>query len=175
VSLATRFLAALGLPIEAIKASAAGQVVVMGKVGQPQWSDSRQYSAIAREGYRLNVVVFRCIRAIACGGGGVPIYLQQRTAGGTGKPTEIYEHPLLDLRRRHVDVHHPISLALLIVGRRHQQREIEPDHAQHDREPAGPGQHRIGDPLIAQRVGEAVHHHNSGPDLAPEPAMARSP
>ena len=56
-----------------------------------------------------------------------------------------------------MDEHDPVGLALLIVRRRDDQREIEAEHAEHHREPAGPRQHGVGDPLIAQRIGEAMH------------------
>ena len=58
---------------------------------------------------------------------------------------------------RHVHEHDPVGLALLVVGRRDDQREIQAEHAEHDGEPAGPRQDRVGDPLVAQRVGETMH------------------
>jgi predicted nucleotidyltransferase len=60
-----------------------------------------------------------------------------------------------------VDEHDPIGLALLIVRRRDAEREIQAHHAQHDGEAAGPRQDGVGELLIAQRIGVAVHGRQS--------------
>ncbi len=56
-----------------------------------------------------------------------------------------------------MDIHDPVRLALLVVGRRHHQGQVEAQDAQHEREPGGPGQDCIGDALVAERVGKTVH------------------
>ena len=75
------------------KASAVGALVSFQNVGQARWMD-RRYDKLAEEGYKRNVVAYRCIRIIAHGAAGVP-WLLYNAAG-----KEIEEHPLLDLLQR---------------------------------------------------------------------------
>jgi hypothetical protein len=57
----------------------------------------------------------------------------------------------------HMDVHDAHGLALLVVGRRVEQREVEAQGEQERGRHGEPGQHGVGDALEARRVGEAMH------------------
>ncbi len=71
------------------KASRAGHLMVYGQLGQPRWTP-RRYDMLAEEGYRRNVIAFRCIKEIAQGAASVPWLLYDRQQ-------ELTEHPLLTL------------------------------------------------------------------------------
>src|SRR3972149_1457936 len=64
------------------KASAVGALVSFQNVGQPRWMD-RRYDKLADEGYKRNVIAYRCIRVIAHGAANVP-WLLYDAAGGAG-------------------------------------------------------------------------------------------
>lgn len=71
------------------KASRAGHLMVYGQLSQPRWTP-RRYDMLAEEGYRRNVIAFRCIKEIAQGAASVPWLLYDRQQ-------ELTEHPLLTL------------------------------------------------------------------------------
>ena len=74
----------------ATKASRAGPMVAWSQVGQPQWTP-RRTANLAEEGYRKNVVAYRCISQIATAAAAVPWTLYD------GQGVELDRHPLLDL------------------------------------------------------------------------------
>ena len=78
---------------------------------------------------------------------------QRGGAGGGDEAVDEQRHP----GGRHVDVHDAHGLALLVVGRRVEEREVEAEREQDRCRRGEPGQHGIGDPLKARRVGEAMH------------------
>ncbi len=84
-----RFLSRSADAVPAAKASRAGHLMVYGQLNQPRWTP-RRYDMLAEEGYRRNVVAFRCIKEIAQGAAGVPWILYQGDQ-------ELVEHPLLRL------------------------------------------------------------------------------
>lgn len=75
---------------EAVKASGAGPIVAWSHVGRPKWTP-RRYENLAEEGYRKNVIAFRCAQMVAAAASSVPWLLY-----GEGD-NEIDAHPLLDL------------------------------------------------------------------------------
>lgn len=75
------------------KVSAAGALLAMYQVAKAAWS-GRETTQLAEEGYRKNVVAFRCIKLLASGMAAVPWVLKQ----GKGKAEkELDTHPVLDL------------------------------------------------------------------------------
>ncbi len=76
----------------AVKASSAGPVVAWSQVGKPKWTP-RRYESLAEEGFRKNVVAYRCVMQIATSAAAVPWLLYDDSG------TEIDRHPLLDLLR----------------------------------------------------------------------------
>ena len=74
----------------ATKTSAAGPVIAWSCIGQPKWTP-RRYDHIAEEGFRKNVVAYRCVMTIATACGSVPWLLYDDSNA------EIDQHPLLDL------------------------------------------------------------------------------
>ncbi len=74
----------------AIKTSAAGPMIAWSGVGKPKWT-SRRYESLAEEGFRKNVIAYRCVMQIATAGAAVPWLLYN--ADGD----EIDQHPLLTL------------------------------------------------------------------------------
>jgi len=93
------------------KASAAGALVSYASLGQPVWSQ-RRFDQFAEEGYRKNVIAFRCVTEVARAVGGVPWALFSRPRPAADTPTlraagdggwreqEVSDHPLLDLLAR---------------------------------------------------------------------------
>ncbi len=71
------------------KASATAPLFVAGGTHQPLWTP-RQYDTLAEEGYKKNIVVYRCVSLIARGVASVPWQLYR------GK-TRLEAHPLLRL------------------------------------------------------------------------------
>ena len=71
------------------KASRSGGLLSINALGAPRWTP-RRYDKLAEEGYRKNVIAFRCIREIAQNAASIPLLLYR------GK-SEIIKHPLLDL------------------------------------------------------------------------------
>ena len=78
------------------KASAAGPIIALNRIGQPRWTP-RRYDAFADEGYRKNVIAYRSINEVARAAASVPWSLF-RQAGGDRKAIE--DHPLLGLLAR---------------------------------------------------------------------------
>jgi len=72
------------------KTSAAGGMIALHSVGKPKWT-LRRYETVAEEGFRKNVIAYRCASMIARAAASVPLLLYD----GAGQ--EIDEHPLLDL------------------------------------------------------------------------------
>jgi HK97 family phage portal protein len=75
---------------EAEKTSAAGPIVAWSAVGRPRWTP-RRYDSLADEGFRKNVVAYRCVSMIASAAASVPWLLYDLD----GK--ECDEHEYLDL------------------------------------------------------------------------------
>ena len=75
------------------KASAVGAMISFQNAGQARWMD-RRYDKLAEEGYKRNVVAYRCIRIVAHGAANVPWLLYD------AEGDDIEEHPLLDLLQR---------------------------------------------------------------------------
>ncbi len=74
------------------KSSATSSIVALHTAGRPQWT-SRNYAALAREGYAGNVVGYRCVRMVAEAAASVPLLLYM-----DGK--EVEEHPIMALLAR---------------------------------------------------------------------------
>jgi HK97 family phage portal protein len=74
------------------KVSAAGPVIAFSSIGQPKWTP-RRYEALAEEGFRKNVIAYRCVMQIATACSAVPWLLYD------DEGSEIDQHPLLDLLR----------------------------------------------------------------------------
>ena len=74
----------------ALKASAAGPVIAWSNIGQPVWTP-RRYESLAQEGFRKNVIAYRCAMQIATAASAVPWLLYD------DQGNEIDRHPLLDL------------------------------------------------------------------------------
>ncbi len=85
-SLLRRWLAA---PAEQ-KSSRARPMVALQRMGRPVWTD-RDGEALAREGYRRNAIVYRCVRLIAESAAATDLFVT-----GDGEA----EHPALALLRR---------------------------------------------------------------------------
>lgn len=71
------------------KASAVGSLVSYQAMGKPVWTP-RRYDALSEEGYKKNVIVYRCVNLIARGAASVPWRLFKGHQ-------EVMTHPLLDL------------------------------------------------------------------------------
>jgi len=69
------------------KASATGRLIAFHAQGQPVWTP-RDYSALAREGFQKNPVVYRCVRLISEAAASVPWLLHEGER-------ELDDHPLL--------------------------------------------------------------------------------
>ena len=74
------------------KASSVGSMVAYNHLGQPVWTP-RNYEALTVQGFRKNVIVYRCVNLIARGAASVPWLLYQGE-------DELVKHPLLDLLQR---------------------------------------------------------------------------
>ncbi len=72
------------------KNSAAGPMIAWSHVGQPQWTP-RRMTSLAEEGFRKNVIAYRCVMQIATASAAVPWLLYGE--GGA----ELDTHPLLDV------------------------------------------------------------------------------
>jgi HK97 family phage portal protein len=75
------------------KASAVGALISAWKSDQAVWS-SRDYEAMAREGYRENAIAFRCIKMIATGIASTRLMAVNRSGA------EVENHPVMDLLAR---------------------------------------------------------------------------
>ncbi len=72
------------------KTSKAGPVIAYSGSGQPKWTP-RRYDTLAEEGFRKNVIAYRCVMQIATAAASIPWLLYDR------EEHEIERHPLLDL------------------------------------------------------------------------------
>ncbi len=72
------------------KSSLTGPMIAWTHVGQPQWTP-RRMTSLAEEGFRKNVVAYRCVMQIATAAAAVPWVLYDKSGN------EIGDHPLLDL------------------------------------------------------------------------------
>ena len=75
-----------------VKTSAAGPVIAFNNVGRPKWTP-RRYDTLADEGFRKNVIAYRCAMVVATSAAAIP-WLLYDDAGA-----EMDRHPLLDLLR----------------------------------------------------------------------------
>ncbi len=78
---------------ESVKTSVAGPMIAWNHVGKPKWTP-RRYDALAEEGYRKNVVAYRCASMIAASAASVP-WLFYDAQGN-----ELDKHPIIDLFNR---------------------------------------------------------------------------
>ena len=78
------------------KSSRAGAAVAAVGLAPARWTP-RRYDRLAEEGYRKNVVAYRCVREVARACASVPWLLYKSAQ-------ELDTHPLLDLLRRDPDV-----------------------------------------------------------------------
>lgn len=76
-----------------VKQSAVSKIIAYHVLGQPVWTP-RRYESLAEQGYKKNVIVYRCVNLIARGAASVPWRLYKGMH-------EVGEHALLDL------LHHP--------------------------------------------------------------------
>ena len=71
--------------------SASQPLIALHLAGRAQWS-SRDYGALAREGYQKNAVVYRCVRLISEAAASVPLCVRRQSSQGarceTGDPAE---------------------------------------------------------------------------------------
>ncbi len=74
------------------KSSMAGSLIAWSNVGRPKWTP-RRYENLAEEGYRKNVVAYRCVNMISTAAASVPWLLYD------GEGAEMDAHPLADLLR----------------------------------------------------------------------------
>ena len=74
------------------KASRSGPLLTLSTLGQARWTP-RRYDRLAEEGYRRNVIAFRCIREVAQNAAGIPWLLY------SGRK-ELSSHPLLALLQK---------------------------------------------------------------------------
>src|ERR1700722_6717421 len=74
------------------KTSAAGPMIAWSGVGQPKWTP-RRYENFAEEGFRKNVIAYRCVMQIPTAGASIPWLLYD------DEGNEVDHHPLLDLLR----------------------------------------------------------------------------
>jgi HK97 family phage portal protein len=79
------------------KASSVAPFISERSLGRPVWSD-RDYETFAKEGYKQNGVVYRCISSTTKAAGRIPIKLYREKADGTCE--EVKKHPVLSLLKR---------------------------------------------------------------------------
>lgn len=79
------------------KASEGRQVLVMNQVGTPQ-SSPKNYEAFSKEAFQANVIAFQAITKVSRACSGIKWTLYSKRKGG--EPTEITEHPLLNLMQQ---------------------------------------------------------------------------
>jgi HK97 family phage portal protein len=100
---------------QSTKASAAGPVIAWSQVGRPKWTP-RRYDTLAEEGFRKNVIAYRCVSMIATAAAHVPWLLYD------SQGNEIDRHDLLDLLRHPNPLQDGVSFlegiyaSLLIAG-----------------------------------------------------------
>lgn len=74
------------------KRSAIAPLIAFQAQGQPVWTP-RDFAALAREGFAMNAVVYRCVRMVSEAAASVPLLL-------FAERSELEQHPMLDLLRR---------------------------------------------------------------------------
>ena len=74
------------------KTSGAGPMIAWSNIGQPVWTP-RRFENLAQEGFRKNVIAYRCAMQIATAASAIPWLLYDDLGN------EIDRHPLLDLLR----------------------------------------------------------------------------
>ena len=79
-------------PLGELKSSQTGPLVYLQSHGQPVWT-SRNYAALAKEGYTKNVIAYRSVRMIADAASSIPLMV--KTNDGT-----MDEHPVLDVLKK---------------------------------------------------------------------------
>jgi HK97 family phage portal protein len=94
---------------EAAKSSSAGPLFSWHALGQPRWTP-RRFDKLAEEGYRRNVVAYRCIRTISTAAASAKWLLYGR------RGQEFTEHRLLDLLARPNPVQGGSALLESLVG-----------------------------------------------------------
>ena len=77
----------------AVKTSAAGPLIAWSQVGRPKWTP-RRYDALAEEGFRKNVIAYRCIAMVAQAAAQIPWLLYDEQGHDYDR------HPLLALLDR---------------------------------------------------------------------------
>lgn len=75
-----------------VKSSAAGPVIALSAIGRPRWTP-RRYDALAEEGFRKNVIAYRCAMMLASSAAAVPWLLYD------DEGAEVDSHPILNLLR----------------------------------------------------------------------------
>lgn len=80
-------------PKRAGKSSLSGPLVAYSQVGKPRWTP-RRYDFLAEEGYRKNVVAWRCITEVARACSSIPWILKD------ADKNELDQHPILDLLKK---------------------------------------------------------------------------
>ncbi len=78
---------------ESVKTSGAGPMIAWNHIGKPKWTP-RRYDTLAEEGYRKNVVAYRCAAMVASAAACVPWLLYNESG------QEVDAHPLLDILDR---------------------------------------------------------------------------
>ena len=76
-----------------VKTSTAGPLIAWSQVGRPKWTP-RRYDTLAEEGFRKNVIAYRCITMVAQAAAQIPWLLYDQHG------RELVRHPLLRLRAR---------------------------------------------------------------------------
>ena len=86
----SNLVARLMRPQQQIKTSRAGPMIAWSHIGQPKWT-SRQMGNLGEEGFRKNVIAYRCVMQIATAASAVPWILYNEHG------VEVDTHPILDL------------------------------------------------------------------------------
>jgi HK97 family phage portal protein len=77
----------------AMKTASAGPLIAWSQVGRPKWTP-RRYDALAEEGFRKNVIAYRCISMVAQAAANIPWLLYDRAGHDFG------QHPVLEVLAR---------------------------------------------------------------------------
>ncbi len=78
---------------DAVKTGMAGPLIAWSQVGRAKWTP-RRYDALAEEGFRKNVIAYRCVTMVAQAAAQIPWLLYD------GNGHEMTRHPLLQLLAR---------------------------------------------------------------------------
>lgn len=78
-----------------VKTSKAGSTIAFSMVGRPKWTP-RRYDSLADEGFRKNVIAYRCVTMISAAAASVPWALRGKD---NTKVTDNQDNQLLDLLR----------------------------------------------------------------------------